>query len=51
MQASWVDLWLLLASMGRKLWHGGANGKEGYTLVWLTESSGKAYALTILANK
>jgi hypothetical protein len=29
----------------------GANGKEGYTLVGLTESSGKAYALTNLANQ
>jgi hypothetical protein len=29
----------------------GANGKEGKTLVWLTESSGKAYALTNLANQ
>jgi hypothetical protein len=28
-----------------------ANGKEGKTLVWLTESSGKAYALTNLANQ
>jgi hypothetical protein len=28
----------------------GASGKEGYTLVWLTESSGKTYALTILAT-
>jgi hypothetical protein len=29
----------------------GANGKEGWTFVWLTESSGEAYALTNLANK
>jgi hypothetical protein len=28
----------------------GANGKEGKTFVWLTESSGKTYALTILAT-
>jgi hypothetical protein len=28
-----------------------ANSKESYTLVWLTESSGKAYALTNLVNK
>jgi hypothetical protein len=28
-----------------------ANNKEGYTLVWLAESSGKANALTNLVNK
>jgi hypothetical protein len=27
-----------------------ANSKEGYTLVWLAESSGKTYALTNLVN-
>jgi hypothetical protein len=28
-----------------------ANSKEGYNLGWLTESGGKAYALTNLENK
>jgi hypothetical protein len=28
-----------------------ANSKEGWTLIWPGESSGKAYALTNLVNK